>query len=554
MGSSMEIIQKTKTVLKATIVLAVALAFIMPGATAVTNSTKQVNPVGVPQNAIRRDFTAITAQSLLHAASAGDDIDLTGWNPGDDRLPRIHETSEGYPFVTWTNEADVLTSNLGYAYATDPTSQDDWQTHAVIIQLTGATQLRYGDTARYAHDDLQMFGVFMVFDSGLEATGAVNIPDISDFNTWSFYTWNGGAPEPVGTCVDDNSYYHVVVPSETYDVWGPYNLNIYHEIYTTYDIPGCPIAFHTDIIGQAGIGFFDAQSHQKTAPASDPDMACLNNSFHTVIQYNNPSGPAQLVWKKMVPTEEPDYEYTPYQQTLVDGTHPAIAAFVSGANTNVAIVYMDAGAVKCVYSSDDGATWQAPTTVAVAGTYPSICVKDGKFLASYINEGNLFTVESATGATWGTPTQINDQAGTVVAEENAVDLDPLGITWVDNRGADLDVYFQALGLVQLLPKLEIVSYAGGIQGASAVITNSGQADATNVAWTITVTGGILGRINKTISGTLTSLAIGANATIGPTGMILGLGTIQVNVNAVCAEGPSVSGSKTGKQFFIITKI
>ena len=79
-------------------------------------------------------------------------------------------------------------------------------------------------------------------------------------------------------------------------------------------------------------------------------------------------------------------------------------------------------------------------------TYPWNAIGKNLYCA-YIDGGNLYlTISDDGGMTWGTPEQINNEAGTVVAEENAVDIHAGGIVWVDSRGADLDIYFAPMDI------------------------------------------------------------------------------------------------------------
>ena len=95
------------------------------------------------------------------------------------------------------------------------------------------------------------------------------------------------------------------------------------------------------------------------------------------------------------------------------------------------------------------------------------------------------------------------------------------------------------------PVLAIGTITGGFFTVSAEIKNSGDANATNVSWAITVTGGILGKINVSAEGTVDSLA--PNATeIGVAKPIFGLGKIHVVVTATCDEGVSVTKDVDGK--------
>jgi PKD repeat protein len=104
------------------------------------------------------------------------------------------------------------------------------------------------------------------------------------------------------------------------------------------------------------------------------------------------------------------------------------------------------------------------------------------------------------------------------------------------------------------PTLVLSSLTGGTGIVSAVIKNTGDGAATNVQWTITVTGGIFHRINKTFTGNIATFDPGADQTITTTGKIFGLGAITVAVSATCNEGSSSTLSGTGKIFIIFIKI
>ena len=108
--------------------------------------------------------------------------------------------------------------------------------------------------------------VFMAVDT--EEAGGMYIPDATDYETWEIYTWTNGAPEPELAEISDGGWYQDLNYD---DVIGPFNFYIYREIYDVYDLESCPIFFHTGIDAASGVGYFDAQSFEKTVPASDPD-------------------------------------------------------------------------------------------------------------------------------------------------------------------------------------------------------------------------------------------------------------------------------------------
>jgi len=90
------------------------------------------------------------------------------------------------------------------------------------------------------------------------------------------------------------------------------------------------------------------------------------------------------------------------------------------------------------------------------------------------------------------------------------------------------------------PQLSIESITGGF-GIKAVIKNTGTAAATNVAWKIQLTGGII-LIGKTKTGTIATLAPGATTTVKDP-LVFGFGKTTITVTADTA-----AKNATGKVF------
>ena len=92
------------------------------------------------------------------------------------------------------------------------------------------------------------------------------------------------------------------------------------------------------------------------------------------------------------------------------------------------------------------------------------------------------------------------------------------------------------------------SITGGL-GVNLKITNNGLINATDVAWQIHVEGGILGRINKTVNGTVDIPAgLGMTVSVG-TGMLFGFGPITITVKVADEEQTA-----TGIQFIIFSMV
>jgi hypothetical protein len=89
-----------------------------------------------------------------------------------------------------------------------------------------------------------------------------------------------------------------------------------------------------------------------------------------------------------------------------------------------------------------------------------------------------------------------------------------------------------------------IDITGGF-GVNAVITNHELTNVTDVTWQIHVEGGILGRINKTMNGTI-DIPVGGSKTVG-TGLLFGLGPIAITVKVADYERTA-----KGTQFIIFS--
>jgi len=96
------------------------------------------------------------------------------------------------------------------------------------------------------------------------------------------------------------------------------------------------------------------------------------------------------------------------------------------------------------------------------------------------------------------------------------------------------------------PCLEITAINGGF-GVTATINNTGEGDASKELVTITVTGGIFGFINKTVTREV-DIKAGESTKVN-TGIILGLGGIHITVTT-----PHDEESATGTQIIIFTLV
>jgi len=146
------------------------------------------------------------------------------------------------------------------------------------------------------------------------------------------------------------------------------------------------------------------------------------------------------------------------------------------------------------------------------------------------NSGSTY-VFTRTGTTWTEQQKLlasdgaaTDNFGGCVALSGDTAL--IGAWQDDDMGSNS-------GSVYVFTKTSLTfSIAGGL-GVSLKITNNGAVNATNIPWSIHVQGGILGRINKTMSGTV-NISAGKTIPVG-TIKVFGLGAITITAKVADEE-------------------
>jgi len=214
--------------------------------------------------------------------------------------------------------------------------------------------------------------------------------------------------------------------------------------------------------------------------------------------------------------------------------------------------------IVCLYSSNAGSSFESSniTDTIESESYPTVAVIGNKIICSYIRNGDLYvSVSNDGGQTWTETDQINDESGTVVDQYSSVNIDNLYAVWTDDRNNPTEIYFDTTTTPPPpppLPILNITEIKGGL-GISATIENTGDVDATDIEWSITVKGGIFGFIDEIFDGTISCIGVDEEFLV-KTGIFFGFGQIAIEIEAICAEGSSDSKTETGMQIIIFTKI
>jgi hypothetical protein len=102
--------------------------------------------------------------------------------------------------------------------------------------------------------------------------------------------------------------------------------------------------------------------------------------------------------------------------------------------------------------------------------------------------------------------------------------------------------------LQGAPRLVIENIRGRINKVSADIKNIGDQDAKSVNWSISVTGGILKRIDLRSTGTINALSTQSTSTVITERIPLGFGRLEITITVEVPGGLPVTQTAQGFKF------
>jgi len=486
------------------------------------------NEAGDTQNALILEKKIIASPYKISPSNLDGNVQISE-NVREDMHPRMTTNGDDVIVVVYEQELDIFTKETSISYSDD--DGETWTQQFAINSLTlfdmsGVTQ--YPDIAYMAGSDQLWFTmVDPLFESWNNMMGFMQ-GDITTAEDASLYAVSGTGSENyfANAAVVTENYLVSVTTEDGYGFEQLFGLG-----YWT-----APDFEHPEVMG----GFYyDGNSEHASAPAAEIEMDTNSNRIFLVCETETGEG-TQITMKSTVNDEalltngemqNGMDKYADIEQWsgeyMAAGTDPD----VSGSGNKVCVVYEQGGDVKCSYSTCDAGTydpgfdWQV-STVATGANYPAVFMKASVAYCAYVQDENLYYVVSEdAGATWGEPTQVNTEEGTVVEEKGTVDIHESGMAFTDNRNGNKDIFFAPLAGVAA-PDVVIKSIKGGI-GITATIENEGNAAAENFAWSIVSDGLVF--IGGEKSGQAT-LAPGESMDI-KTGFMLGFGDIEVTVTA-----------------------
>lgn len=476
----------------------------------------------------------MTEKKSDNVASIGDGSIIIYDTEYDDYHPTVAVDSSDRFFAGFELTTDNTDYYPDFWYSLD--GGVTWEEAGYFVESLGS---------EYPDADSNEHGFYATFGASIDNPGGLWLVVGSDLSNIGGYVWPFG-----NSGINDFRYPGISCfthPNEDWN-WGGQGLIGYNG-YQGNDADGCAFVFYqTDETGYATVGWM-VDGGVPLGDCVHADFAIDEVTRESYAVYDQEVDPDLIVRKDNFITHQFIGGYG-----VGDGVTNVMNPSIEANNDTIIVVADSDDDVVCFYSSN-GFTSVQQSTVESDAAYPEVILSpDGTFVCSYIKDGVLYTETSADGATWDdqevvADNQVNDE---LQAHDLAKGVDGVYGIWEDNRSEDLDIYFAEVTTDIEVPILDIISIAGGL-GVTATIKNIGTGAATDVELSLRVTGGILGLINKNESATVASLAIDEETTIS-TGMVLGLGAVEIVATVTCAEGSSDEETTDGTQIIIFTKV
>ena len=268
------------------------------------------------------------------------------------------------------------------------------------------------------------------------------------------------------------------------------------------------------------IWMYTSGSLTLSSPAVVDDKVYLGSmspSIYCLDAIGNGDGTTDLIW---------DYPVTGTIQSS-----PAVAEGMVFLNTKNSMYCLDAGDGSEQWTYDTGNAFMYQSSPAVA---------DGKvYFCSGTTFGTIFCLNITNGnLIWKHDINAGIKSSPAIANGNL---------YVGSE--DFNLY--CFGVEPTFPEIVISSIEGG-SGITATIENAGDADATDVQWSITIEGGLF-ILEKEIEGSFELISAGDSEEIHMDVLGIGLGIITplptITVTAECAEDSSDTQSVSAKIFF-----
>jgi hypothetical protein len=493
----MKVLNKTKIVFKAGVVLAIALAFVMP-ALAATTDTSVIKMMPKDPTNIFRSSEWIQQVSGFAASQGVRDLwavdDNIAWAIGRDGTGSDTPTTE---FTMTTDGGDTWTADwvkpIDSTYGLGNICALSATVAYVAVYNQGGTQ------------DSEC-GAYKTNDGGSTWTQLGNYP-ISFANNVIFWDENDG-----------------VVLGDTLDG--------YFEDYYTHDggvtWTRVPQANYSGVPAQSGEGGW---------------TGVVDVVGDTVIFGTNKGN-------VYISNDRGEHWVASYSGADAGGTNGGVNEIAFKDATHGLVGHdPDSGDLDLFRTDNGGTTWTPVTHSGTAYSYSMTYLPgtEDMYISTGANQnlcGASYSLDG--GVTW---VDYSEMSGTQMMANDFVE-NHLG--WAGAYADDETTGGMFKHLPSAVPKPALTLSIVGGKGFTVTVKNVGDADATGVVCNIEITGGLFLK-PKTFTGSQTTLAIGANFTIpcAPKGIGLGILTPMpsISMNADCNENVTASLTQAAKIFF-----
>ncbi len=164
-------------------------------------------------------------------------------------------------------------------------------------------------------------------------------------------------------------------------------------------------------------------------------------------------------------------------------------------------------------------------------------IDDLEAIVVYTKDGNVYTSKTVDGGeTWSTEEQVNDVPDSAIEQYGCLDVADAYAVWTDVSTGNYEIFFDVVGKAAVIE----ISISGGF-GVKATVSNTGDASAENLPWSIDIEGFVPVGSHK--EGVIPSLQPG-ESTIIKSGFLLGIGPVTITVT-VGSASETASGFVVG---------
>jgi hypothetical protein len=406
--------------------------------------------------------------------------------------------------------------------------------------------------------DYKSTGFFATMDPPYDNTGVVFIVDASIIDDPTGFYWDL-APD-----IDNIRDVHI----GTYTHEGPngdpgvWNFGLVSFVgdnwYTNPDIIDCPLVMYSN--SETG-GVFGWMTNSDGCKHSSTEIDLGTNMSYSVYDRDN-AGKYELLVRKDnfgAWAVQGDFYYhsNVFGKKILGTGNLTYPDVVADSNNVIIVAQTDEGGnqdIICYYSSNGMSSYN--NVIVSSGAedelYPQITwIKSGVAVCSYIKGTEAYYRSTEDGGvTWSEEARVSDEVLEPI-EDHAVSITGINgnayAAWQDGRGDVVDIYWDSFYNVAS-PNVQIGTIGGGIGKVTMEVKNIGTGAASDVDWSISVTGGMLGKINVVSTGNIPTLAAGGTQTVKTDKFIFGLGSISIQLTAGAA-----TATKAGKVLFVLVR-